>query len=571
MILIHDDAQRGWNRYTNPVKTLEAWHIDEVKPLLNTLEALVETQELFAAGFVSYEAAGAFDPAFKLHPPRKGLPLLSFTLFRELRQGSLESLFPYTQEIPDLNWTTGCTKEKYLSDICKIKEEIAQGNTYQVNYTFSLKSKTADSPRRYFRQFIQSGNPAYGAYIEHPEWTILSMSPELFFSLEGQKIHCRPMKGTAPRGETTQRDQKIKQWLYNSEKNRAENLMIVDMIRNDLGRICSEVKTTSLFEIESYPTVFQMTSRVEGRTEAGLADLFTALFPCASITGAPKVSTMNIIRQLEEEPRGLYTGAIGYIHPGRKIQMNVAIRTLYWNKEEQDAYYHVGGGIVWDSEASEEYQEALLKSKVIQKQSAVDFDLFETIRWTPQEGFYLLQEHLHRIKSSAAYWNIPFDLPLLNSTLKQIEGSLKEDSRIKLTLKRDGNLCWESYPLPLAVKAPRIAVSDSKVNPDNPLLYHKTTKREVYELNKKEGFFDTLLRNSRDELTEFTIGNLFLELDGVLYTPPLHCGLLPGTFRARLLKEGKIKEKTLFIQDLEQASRIYLGNGLRGLVEVYLD
>jgi para-aminobenzoate synthetase/4-amino-4-deoxychorismate lyase len=422
---------------------------------------------------------------------------------------------------------------------------------------------------------IQAQPVDYPAYVDTGRHVLCSASPELFFRLDGNFITCRPMKGTVKRGRTLAEDEAQAKWLHASEKNRAENVMIVDMIRNDLGRVAEigSVRVPELFTTERYRTLWQMTSTVTAKTRASFAELMTALFPCASITGAPKVSTVNIIAHLETTPRGVYTGCIGMLAPGRKAQFNVAIRTVTVDRQRSEAEYGVGGGIVWDSTAEGEYDEALLKARIItQKHPA--FDLFETLRWTPTEGYFLLERHLSRLGDSAAYFGFPFDRGKTSSHLADLAGSFPPTPlRVRLLLKPDGSLNYQTAPLPGTPSLPlRVKLASAPLNSDDIFLFHKTTHRDVYEKARAAcpDCDDMLLHNERDELTEFTIGNLVAEINGELVTPPVECGLLAGTFRAHLLAQGEIREKVITREELPSFKQIFLVNSVRGWQKVEL-
>ncbi len=381
-----------WLHFINPRQIISAVSIDDVHEALQEIERLINANNWHAAGFVSYEAAPAFDSALHVLNADE-FPLLWFGLYPEPRAYQTSEVLRDIGNPVELKWQAGITRESYNTAIEKVKEAIAEGRTYQVNYTMRLNSEFSGGEWDFFSNLAQTQNK-YAAYIDTGRYVICSASPELFFKLDGNKIYSHPMKGTAKRGRTTLEDKQQAEWLHNSIKNRAENVMIVDMIRNDLGRIAEigSVQVPELFAIEKYPTLFQMTSTVQAKTNASLDEIFSALFPCASITGAPKVSTMNIIAELETTPRKIYTGSIGYISPNRKAQFSVAIRTALIDRENKTAEYGVGGGIVWDSTSADEYSEALLKARVLTERPRT-FDLIETLLWTPEEGYFLREKH----------------------------------------------------------------------------------------------------------------------------------------------------------------------------------
>jgi para-aminobenzoate synthetase/4-amino-4-deoxychorismate lyase len=344
--------------------------------------------------------------------------------------------------------------------------------------------------------------------------------------------------------------------------------MIVDMVRNDLGRIAKtgSVNVPELFNTERYPTLWQMTSTVTAKTSASLTDIFGALFPSASITGAPKVGTMKIISELEATPRNIYTGSIGYISPGRKAEFNVAIRTALMEREAHTAEYGVGGGIVWDSTSTDEYAEAILKARVLTEQPA-KFSLLETILWTPKEGFFLREKHIERILDSADYFDYPISREQIEKHLDQLSSGFNAPQRVRLLLDSSGALHSQSLPEPpaSASRAYKAILAKQPIDSDNVFLFHKTTKRDFYESVRKDApdYDDVLLYNEAGELTEFTIGNLVVELEGKYFTPPLSCGLLAGTFRAHLLETGRVAERTIRVEDLKVCTQIFMVNSVR--------
>jgi para-aminobenzoate synthetase/4-amino-4-deoxychorismate lyase len=381
-------------------------------------------------------------------------------------------------------------------------------------------------------------------------------------------ITCRPMKGTVRRGRTTIEDHEQSEWLKNSEKNRAENVMIVDMIRNDLGKIAEigSVRVPRLFETERYPTLWQLTSAVTAQTRASLTEIFTALFPCGSISGAPKNSTMKIITGLENTPRKIYTGAIGYISPQRQASFNVAIRTLLIDQERRKAEYGIGGGIVWDSSSTDEYAEALLKAQILLQQRLA-FSLLETLLWTQEEGFFLEEKHISRMIDSAAYFDFPITKEKLKDYFEQISSAFFMSQRVRVLLDQAGTLRYESraFEMIQGHQTLNVGLANSPVDSSNIFLFHKTTKREVYESARKglEELEDVLLYNELSELTEFTIGNLVVKLNGQLLTPPISCGVLAGTFRAHLVETGRVLERTITLDQLSKCTKIFRVNSIR--------
>jgi para-aminobenzoate synthetase/4-amino-4-deoxychorismate lyase len=542
------------------------------------MERLIQVNRWYAAGFLSYEAAPAFDPALQTHawiaqhPARDSeFPYLWFGLYPEPR---VVQLARPQQPKATIDWQPTIDRETYNSAIAKIKDHIAEGRTYQVNYTMQLQADFTGSAWEFFLHLAQDQNK-HAAYIDAGRYVICSASPELFFELNGESITCRPMKGTVQRGRTTREDHDRSEWLKNSEKNRAENVMIVDMVRNDVGKIAEtgSISVPKLFEVERYPTLWQMTSTVTARTDRSIPEIFAALFPCASITGAPKVSTMRIIAELQNTPRKIYTGSIGYIAPDRKAKFSVAIRTALIDREKKKSEYGVGGGIVWDSTSLDEYEEALLKARVL-TETPPSFSLLETMLWTPIEGYFLCEKHIDRMLDSANYFDISMTREKLKDYLEQISSSFCTPQRVRVLLGRSGQLAFEASPFEFQGEsaAIKVCLAKSPIDSSSIFLFHKTTERAIYDSARAgcEEFDDVLLYNEAGELTEFTIGNLVVELDGQLLTPPISCGVLPGTFRAHLVETGQVLERTILVQRLKDCRRIFRVNSIRKWQQVEL-
>ena len=419
-----DAGTVSWRLYRNPLRVLEAWRQEEVLPLLQEVEAAL-AQGRHAAGFLAYEAAPAFDPALTVHPSKPGLPLAWFGLYAGWEPAEpppAESEPAAALPLPD--WRPSLPEADYRDAVTRIREKIAAGETYQVNFTLRLRADWPENcdPAAFFHAMCRAQRPLRCAALVHAgRHLLLSASPELFFDRAGDgHITGRPMKGTAPRRPDAAGDRAAAAVLAACPKNRAENVMITDMIRNDLGRIAvpGSVAAPRLFETETYSTLHQLTSTVTARTAAALPELLGALFPCASITGAPKVQAMRIIRELEADPRGIYTGAIGFAEPGGRARFNVAIRTVDLDLKTGCAEFGAGGGVVWDSTPEGEYAECLIKARVLTARRP-RFHLFETLRWTPARGFTLLRRHLDRLAASAAYFSFPLDEAIARYALHQ--------------------------------------------------------------------------------------------------------------------------------------------------------
>jgi para-aminobenzoate synthetase/4-amino-4-deoxychorismate lyase len=567
--VLHDAASSQWLHFANPWRIIQADSEDQVLPALQEVEASVNQNGWYAVGFISYEASPAFDGVLAVRQ-EGNFPLLWFGLYSEpLRSTSLP---PGDGDYKLGEWIPSITRDTYNAAINQVKAYIENGKTYQVNYTFRLNNNFKGSAWSLFIDMVRAQAPGFSTYLETGSHIICSASPELFFRLDGENIACRPMKGTLKRGRTLSEDKEMSAWLRNSYKNRAENVMIVDMIRNDLGRLAEtgSVQVPELFITERYATLWQMTSVVTAKIRAPFTELVGSLFPCASITGAPKVSTMKIIAALETTPRRLYTGALGYLAPGRVAQFSVAIRTVLIDAKSGQAEYGVGGGIVWDSTSKDEYAEALLKARILTNRQP-EFSLLETLRWTPQEHFWLIEEHLRRLEDSAAYFGIPFNRKITEQYLVEATHDLPASpQRLRLLLDREGALSHQAQPLgdvnSLDGPPLRVKLALEPVHSDDVFLFHKTTLRRIYDMARQDqpGCDDVLLFNERSQLTESTIANLVIELDGKLVTPPLECGLLAGTFRAYLLEHGFLEQRVVSLADLARCSQIFLVNSVRG-------
>ncbi|HEX6913018.1 MAG TPA: aminodeoxychorismate synthase component I [Longimicrobium sp.] len=566
-------------RFSGPRGVLRADRIHQVRGVLAAVEHAVAAG-LHAAGFVAYEAAPAFDPAFTTHPPDPRLPLAWFTLYAEREEvrprfagafdGGAEDGTGTARGAAELGpWRMDLDEGEYLARVARIRELIAAGDTYQVNLTTRLTASFRGDPAALYERLCLGQRSGFCAFLDLGEGrSIVSASPELFFRLDGDGLELRPMKGTRPRGRWPEEDRALAAELAASPKDRAENLMIVDLLRNDAGRVAAfgGVRVERLYEVERYETVHQMTStiRARPRDDAGLADVFAALFPCGSVTGAPKVRTMEIIRGLETGPRGVYCGAIGFASPGEAV-FNVGIRTLLLDAGAGTAELGVGSGVTYDSDAAAEYRECWSKA-AFARQPPADFALLETMLWEPGAGWFLLEGHVQRLGASAAYFGFRFDAQRVRGAIAESLSSMSM-RRLRLRVRMDRRGCLEMdcdvlEPYPETV---RVAISAQPVDSADPMLYHKTTRRAPYARRAaaRPDCDDVLLVNERGELTESTVANLVVRMDGALWTPPLDAGLLPGVLRADLLARGEIAERTLRGKDLERAEEIWLINSVR--------
>jgi para-aminobenzoate synthetase/4-amino-4-deoxychorismate lyase len=470
------------------------------------------------------------------------------------------------------NIRANITPQEYNAAIKKIKGYLEKGLTYQVNFTFKFKFEFEGDVLDLYLNLRRAQPTSYMAFINIGRIWFLSFSPELFFRIKGNLITTKPMKGTARRGRFPEEDEEIKLACYRDEKTRAENLMIVDLLRNDLGRIAKEggVRVKDLFSLERYRTLHQMTSTIEAilRNRIKLKEIISSLFPSGSVTGAPKIRTMQIIRELEKEERGIYTGMIGYISPQREACFNVAIRTIALSSS--NAELGIGGGVVYDSIDRKEYREAHLKAHFLVKKYPC-FSLIESIRW--QKQYFLLDLHLQRLKKSCIYFGIPYDLAEIKERLFQLQDAFSKDMvyKVRLELDMEGRLSLEYAPLEELALPLKVKISSKKTDPHNIYLYHKTTHRNFYDgerrIAQQEGFFEVIFTNLYNQLTEGSITNIFLLINHKLYTPPITCGLLGGVLRESLIRENKVIEKVLFLSDLYRAEKVFLGNSVRGLLE----
>ncbi len=566
---MRDAASGRWLQFSPPCEIVSAASLADVIPALRRVEEAAARRGLYAAGFVSYEAAPAFDPALTAHDCG-GFPLLWFGLFDRVQEVDLPAEPGLAGET---EWQAAVGFAEFEANVKRIKELIRCGDTYQVNYTHRLGARLTAEPWEFFLHLAAAQEPPYGAFVDTGEWVIGSASPELFFQLNGYRIVCRPMKGTAARGLTQAQDLAQAEALRASEKERAENVMIVDMVRHDLGRVAEtgSVTVPRLFAVEKYPTVWQMTSTIEARTTASLCDIFQALFPPASITGAPKVRTMEIIARLEPSPRRIYTGAIGFVAPGRRAQFNVAIRTFLLDRRTGQAEYSVGGGITWGSQPEAEWQECRHKAKILTTRMPT-FSLLETLLWKAEEGFFLLPRHLERLEQSALYYGFAVDMPAVRLELEHLAAGLPHTlQKVRLLVTRAGRITLESEALPKPdATPPRVALAPGPIDSSNPFLYHKTTNRGLYEAARaaRPNYDDVLLFNEKGEVTESTIANLAVEIEGNLRTPPVRCGLLPGTLRAELLERGEMFERAIKVEEMLRSPRVFLLNSVRGMYRV---
>ena len=550
----------------DPYRVLAATRNEEVRGVIEEAEA-ESLAGAWVAGFVAYEAAPAFDDALVVRMPQFELPLAWFAAFRSaaiepVKRGGAYRMAPWSPEI---------SADEYEADVAVIQELITLGDTYQANYTLRLRGRVEGDLASVYADLLQAQRGGYHAFLGTGRYTVVSASPELFFRWDGRRIETRPMKGTMPRGRWEQEDRRHRERLLASGKDRAENVMIVDLLRNDLGRVArfGTVQVERLFQIERFETVWQMTSTVaaDTRPEVRLFDIFAAMFPCGSVTGAPKARTMGIVRSLETSPRGVYCGAIGLLAPpgsGRpRAEFSVAIRTLVVDERDRSAEYGVGGGVVHESTATDEYREAMVKARVLKRRRA-PVTLLETMRWDPGEGIWLLERHMDRLRSSARYLGMTLPEVAIGEILGTVGGH--DPLRVRLLVPERGRPSIEMTPLVPGSPIVGLAIDTLPVDRSDVLRYHKTTRRAPYEeaAERHPGADDVVLVNERDEVVETTIANLVLRIGEEWWTPPLEAGCLPGVYREELIDQGAISERSLRVADLIEADEIAVINSVRG-------
>ena len=551
--------------FTQPIKELKTRDLAEVTNLLAQVESYQE-QGYYVVGYVSYEAAPAFEEKLAVHKaPLLGEYLLYFTVHDSVETSSI----PLTYEEADLpsNWQEITSAEDYEKAIAQIHHHLRQGDTYQVNYTVQLKQNLSANPFAIYNRMVVEQEAGYNAYVEHDDMAVISMSPELFFEQNDRELMTRPMKGTTKRGLTDDEDLKEAAWLKQDPKNRSENMMIVDLLRNDMNRI-SEVGSEHverLCQLEQYSTVWQMTSTIKSqlRPDVDLVEIFRSLFPCGSITGAPKIATMEIIKNLEPQPRGVYCGTIGLLLPNGRRIFNVAIRTIQLHQEK--AIYGVGGGITWDSTWESEYREVHQKATILYRKQA-RFQLITTGKIS-QKQLLFEDKHLERLTKASRYFAFPFDPEDLRQKIEeecQVCDS-HQDYRLRISLSKSGEIELSRQILtPLSPSFCQAKLCLQKADLQQAFTYFKTTHRPHLSLGEQEKIY----HNKSGELLETSIGNLVLKINGKLYTPPIRLGILPGIYRQHLLETGQVEEKVLTVPDLDQAETIYGCNAVRGLYEL---
>ncbi|MGH9019454.1 MAG: chorismate-binding protein, partial [Acidimicrobiales bacterium] len=554
------------------VEEWRAERLDEVRPLLVRV-ADAARRGHFVAGYLAYECAPAFDDALVVssapsEPAR--LPLAWFGVFaaREVVPLSL----PDGPSNDDVDWNVATSRDDHALAVKSILDDIAQGNAYQVNLTSPVVARDVDA-RGLYRRLVTAQQPAHAALLEFDGLAIASASPELFVEWDGSLVRSRQMKGTAPRGRWPGEDDERVARLVASTKDRAENVMIADLVRNDLGRIAEvgTVEVTSLCEVERYPTVFQMVSEVTAvtRPDVELVDVIAATFPCGSVTGAPKASAMGIIAKTEAAPRGVYCGAVGLVSPsprGVSARFNVAIRTAVVDQREGTVRFASGGGVVADSTPEGEYRELVLKAEVLRGRDSSATRLLDTFRVSVRSRNDHVERHVSRLRRSADRlgYSVPDGLiELVASRCRDRDA----DARVRLLLSRRGDVDIEVDDAPRDDDAPVVlAIDDEPVDSADPSLFYKTTDRERYDRRRRRHPVadDVVMVNERGECTETTIANLAVRVGSLWMTPPLSAGCLPGIERERRVESGELVEGTITVSDLRGAAEVAVLSSLRG-------
>jgi para-aminobenzoate synthetase/4-amino-4-deoxychorismate lyase len=588
-ILLQTSRFDAFNRHSylflEPVSVISAQELDEVQPAFLQIEAALASG-LHVAGLVSYECGYHFESTLNRLYEKGNFPLLWFGVYRkpyifDHAEGRFDTPLPLPERaaggdsgisLKEIALEISCAD--YCAKVEEIKEYIAAGDTYQVNLTDAITFAAPASIARAFSSLTREQQVAYSALLNLEDRQILSLSPELFFKIDGNRIVTRPMKGTMPRGLDDAEDSHAAARLQNDAKNRSEHVMIVDLLRNDLGRICNmgSVTVEDIFTTERYETLLQMTSTISGilKPSTSFYEIFRTMFPCGSVTGAPKVRTMELIQKMEQRPRGVYTGAIGYMSPDGNSTFNVAIRTMV--VKDGMARMGVGSAIVADSQPEEEHRECLLKASFLARNRPA-FQLMETLLWSRE--FSRLGMHLERLRASASYFGFDFDQRAIFEQLQERANTFQPERkyRVRVLLDRDGTTIIESREFVEEFGDGTVRIASERTLSTDVFRRHKTTQRELYNRQyaqaRADGLDEIIFLNERNEVTEGAISNIFIEKSGRLFTPPVSCGVLPGIYRRHVLQvNSAAEEKVLTLEDIEAADAVFLCNSLRGLRRV---
>jgi para-aminobenzoate synthetase/4-amino-4-deoxychorismate lyase len=580
MFVLFDDAREGGappRLYRQPVEIIVAHSLDELEPALERVRAGLRAGR-HSAGYLAYEAGHAFDPKLVASARKGGGPLLCLGLFNGFETPDLARLLPSPDGAFVGPVRPRIAQYDYEKAVEQVQGHLFAGDFYQANLTFGCDVTVSGDPLAVYARLRRSSLAGWGGVLVHDGRAIISLSPEQFFTVRGGIVEARPMKGTAPRCPDPVADKAEADALALDEKQRAENLMIVDLMRNDLARVscAGTVEVPELFAVETYPTVHQMVSRITSRlrAECDAVDVLRTIFPCGSVTGAPKVAAIEALARLEPEPRGAYTGSMGWIEPSSNgdagdAAFNVLIRTLEWNIGATKARLGLGSGLVVDSSPGNEWAECLLKGDFVRRE-AQDFDLIETMGFDPSEGIVELERHLDRMKNSAEDLDFQFDRHAARNELQAATFGRKHRAMVRLLLSRSGAMAIQlkTYEDPKELPV-RVALRPLPVDPGDFRLRYKTTDRRFLDLTRQQaGEYETIFVDPEGRLTEGSRTSIFVERDGKLLTPPLSRGLMPGILRAKLIDEGRAVEAELTPADLEGG--FYVGNIVRGLISAKL-
>jgi len=580
MLILFDDAREHGaipRLYREPSDIIVAKELDEVLPALEQVRDGLRAGK-HAAGFLAYEAGHAFDPQLRGSARKCAGPLLCFGLFDGYETPDLPTLLPSPDGAYVGRLAPRLKQGEYANAVEEVRGHLFAGDFYQANLTFGCDVAVSGDPLALYARLRRSARSGWGGVLKHDGGVIISLSPEQFFTIRDGMIEARPMKGTAPRRLDPDADRAEAAALAADEKQRAENLMIVDLMRNDLAKVsvAGSVDVPELFAVETYPTLHQLVSRITSRlrVDCDAVDVLCTIFPCGSVTGAPKVAAIEALTRLEPEPRGAYTGSMGWIEPNRhgdpgSAAFNVLIRTLEWHGGSTKARLGLGSGLVVDSEPSNEWAECLLKGDFVRRE-AQDFDLIETMGFDPSEGIVELERHLDRMKNSAQDLDFEFDRHAARNELQAATFGRKQRAMVRLLLSRSGAMAIQvkSYDDPDELPV-RVAVRPLPVDPSDFRLRYKTTDRRFLDLTRQQaGEYETVFVDPDGQLTEGSRTSLFVERGGKLLTPPLARGLMPGILRAKLIEEGRAEEAELTPDDL--AGGFFVGNVVRGLIPARL-
>lgn len=570
----------GWQgQFASPVRVEQAASHSQVAEVVRVSEREARAGR-WVVLLLAYEAAPAFDAALTVHAPADGLPLAWMGAYDAPLTGAgvgERAGMPAPAPSGPSWWLPALAASRFAAELDRILGLIAAGDTYQVNYTFPMTARLHADAWQWFHARARQADVPFAAYVDLGRFVVMSLSPELFLRRAGRQVTTRPMKGTSRRGRWPAEDEALASALAANDKARAENVMIVDLLRNDLGRVAEtgSVRVRDLWRLERYPTVWQLTSTVDAtlRPDVDLLGLLGATFPCGSVTGAPKVRTMEIIASIEQGPRGLYTGALCLLRPGGDFVSSVSIRTAVLDRQTGVTTFSVGAGITADSVPADEWNECLAKARVVRPPAVPrEVGLFETLRL--EEGVLARRDaHVGRICASARLFGWHVDRSALDAELVQVAAAHPAGVwRVRLVLASDGTSRIEAVPFAPTTQRWRVALARTPVDARDPLLFNKTTRRDVYDAARAAvpGVDDVLLYNARGEITESTVASLVLDLDGVRVTPPIVCGLLPGILRGELVARGQVRERVVRLPDLRRAAHVWLVNALRGWIEVDL-